>query len=124
MDPVSSESRCPLTQSHVALPRHSATLCATARRRSARVAGRLGAFDASDLFCFFNDTAPTEIYTLPLHDALPIYLGSIGFPAGTGPTRSRAIALTSLAASNVCFLRANHPPHRVAQRSEEHTSEL
>src|SRR5699024_961987 len=26
------------------------------------------------LFCFFfNDTAPTEIYTLSLHDALPIY---------------------------------------------------
>src|SRR4051812_33906486 len=23
---------------------------------------------------FFNDTAPTEIYTLSLHDALPIYL--------------------------------------------------
>src|SRR2546427_7431686 len=26
-------------------------------------------------FFFFNDTAPTEIYTLPLHDALPIYDG-------------------------------------------------
>src|SRR3712207_7438649 len=26
------------------------------------------------VFCFFfNDTAPTEIYTLSLHDALPIY---------------------------------------------------
>src|SRR5690348_18465804 len=25
------------------------------------------------LFFFFNDTAPTEIYTLSLHDALPIY---------------------------------------------------
>src|SRR2546430_17517187 len=24
-------------------------------------------------FCFFNDTATTEIYTLSLHDALPIY---------------------------------------------------
>src|SRR5258708_36200856 len=24
---------------------------------------------------FFNDTATTEIYTLSLHDALPIYLG-------------------------------------------------
>src|SRR2546430_16340207 len=24
------------------------------------------------LFFFFNDPAPTEIYTLPLHDALPI----------------------------------------------------
>src|ERR1039457_2097790 len=28
---------------------------------------------------FFNDTAPTEIYTLSLHDALPIYC--------SGPTR-------------------------------------
>src|SRR5437867_13086181 len=25
-------------------------------------------------FFFFNDTAPTEIYTLSLHDALPIFL--------------------------------------------------
>src|SRR5256885_15035135 len=28
----------------------------------------------SPLFFFFNDTATTEIYTLSLHDALPIYL--------------------------------------------------
>src|SRR3712207_7237880 len=27
---------------------------------------------------FFNDTATTEIYTLSLHDALPIYLAEIG----------------------------------------------
>src|SRR3712207_8882393 len=27
----------------------------------------------SRLFIFFNDTATTEIYTLSLHDALPIY---------------------------------------------------
>src|SRR2546429_9357083 len=26
-------------------------------------------------FFFFNDTATTEIYTLSLHDALPIFLG-------------------------------------------------
>src|SRR2546429_9934160 len=26
------------------------------------------------IFFFFNDPAPTEIYPLPLHDALPIYL--------------------------------------------------
>src|SRR2546430_16740538 len=26
-------------------------------------------------FFFFNDTPPPEIYTLPLHDALPIYRG-------------------------------------------------
>src|SRR2546430_7800570 len=29
------------------------------------------------LFFFFNDTATTEIYTLSLHDALPIYGDSI-----------------------------------------------
>ena len=28
---------------------------------------------------FFNDTATTEIYTLSLHDALPILVGTIGF---------------------------------------------
>src|SRR2546429_9861113 len=28
-----------------------------------------------DCFFFFNDTATTEIYTLSLHDALPIYHG-------------------------------------------------
>src|SRR2546429_8090050 len=35
-------------------------------------------------FFFFNDTATTEIYTLSLHDALPIYAGanvSVSFPA-------------------------------------------
>src|SRR5438105_9664002 len=29
------------------------------------------------LFFFFNDTAPTEIYTLSLHDALPISTGVV-----------------------------------------------
>src|SRR5260221_12336104 len=31
------------------------------------------------LFFFFNDTATTEIYTLSLHDALPIWLNAIAF---------------------------------------------
>src|SRR4051812_49588833 len=30
-------------------------------------------------FFFFNDTATTEIYTLSLHDALPIFVLRIGF---------------------------------------------
>src|SRR2546429_95119 len=30
------------------------------------------------LFFFFNDPAPTEIYTLPLHDALPIFIRLCG----------------------------------------------
>src|SRR3989442_15622170 len=31
-------------------------------------------------FFFFNDTATTEIYTLSLHDALPIFLAAIAIP--------------------------------------------
>src|SRR6266581_9648245 len=55
-------------------------------------------------FFFFNDTATTEIYTLSLHDALPI--------------SSRCST-----ASIVCVL---PPPNAVCNwmRSEEHTSEL
>src|SRR6185295_4254353 len=33
-------------------------------------------------FFFFNDTATTEIYTLSLHDALPISLGALGGQPG------------------------------------------
>src|SRR5437899_4434800 len=41
------------------------------------------------LVFFFNDTAPTEIYTLSLHDALPIFCFSC----------AAAVAMTSLVAS-------------------------
>src|SRR2546430_7693160 len=36
------------------------------------------------VFFFFNDTATTEIYTLSLHDALPIYPAYGGFCGGPG----------------------------------------
>src|SRR2546422_8442890 len=40
--------------------------------------------DPGTSFFFFNDTATTEIYTLSLHDALPISIGDkINEPAGT-----------------------------------------
>src|SRR6202043_1902780 len=35
-----------------------------------------GDSDGGSLLFFFNDTAPTEIYTLSLHDALPIFRNS------------------------------------------------
>src|SRR5438093_6902656 len=58
------------------------------------------------LFFFFNDTATTEIYTLSLHDALPILAGVVlGLVGG----------LTHL----VLLLRRFEE-----KRSEEHTSEL
>src|SRR5258708_38198283 len=64
------------------------------------------------LFFFFNDTATTEIYTLSLHDALPI---------------SSAIAFATL--SLIAVASALYPAWRAAaltpvERSEEHTSEL
>src|SRR3982750_4990850 len=53
-------------------------------------------------FFFFNDTATTEIYTLSLHDALPIYL-----PRRFDDRRQ-----------------AHRDQSRRRARSEEHTSEL
>src|SRR6266542_1862487 len=43
-------------------------------------------------FFFFNDPATTEIYTLSLHDALPIFAGN-----GAGSIREARIALTAVA---------------------------
>src|SRR3970282_2944156 len=53
---------------------------------------------------FFNDTATTEIYTLSLHDALPIFASAVA-PFVSVPWAARG--------SSLCDL-----------RSEEHTSEL
>src|SRR2546427_8660114 len=39
-------------------------------------------------FFFFNDTATTEIYTLSLHDALPIYFAALGRQCGLGEVGS------------------------------------
>src|SRR6266516_8186745 len=53
------------------------------------------------LFFFFNDTATTEIYTLSLHDALPISIGRAGGFAAVittpayGPSPSRSEEHTS-----------------------------
>src|SRR5260221_321882 len=74
---------------------------------------------AITFFFFFNDTATTEIYTLPLHDALPI-LKSDRFCA---PCRSKTCRYTS--GDNPCLEQIG--PERVfgeLLRSEEHTSEL
>src|SRR2546427_9353578 len=66
-------------------------------------------------FFFFNDTATTEIYTLSLHDALPIY--GAGARIGRALRDHRAVA----AARGLGGLRGDFGP---SDRSEEHTSEL
>src|SRR5438874_13035215 len=62
------------------------------------------------LFFFFNDTATTEIYTLSLHDALPISCGEPRHDLGGQAAISGALRGE--------LVTAQRP------RSEEHTSEL
>src|SRR5436189_2173482 len=53
------------------------------------------------MFChyfFFNDTATTEIYTLSLHDALPIWIGRIFSFSASSPLRFNAEGLTKRSA--------------------------
>src|SRR2546426_4516675 len=45
-------------------------------------------------FFFFNDTATTEIYTLSLHDALPISLGGAGVDDVAGRKRHQRRSVT------------------------------
>src|SRR2546426_2159936 len=56
------------------------------------------------MFFFFNDTATTEIYTLSLHDALPISLVLYDRKATTGssPTMRRRSRAAATAASASC----------------------
>src|SRR3712207_7596121 len=83
------------------------------------------------IFFFFNDTATTEIYTLSLHDALPISRSTpgpavrrrAGRPGGRGAPLpwhrcSRADERTGRRHSR------RRGPVRSGRRSEEHTSEL
>src|SRR3712207_7363586 len=88
-------------------------------RRSTNVGGlRAGATRCRYVFFFFNDTATTEIYTLSLHDALPIWTRT-AYPCSLRVNCSHWTIL--------CFTLLDHRryqrEHRCV-RSEEHTSEL
>src|SRR3712207_8328892 len=78
------------------------------------------------VFFFFNDTATTEIYTLSLHDALPICAGvTARFPCGlTAVTVQRSRLATPNARSLRRVAMRSPAPIRRPARSEEHTSEL
>src|SRR3712207_7214839 len=78
-------------------------------------------------FFFFNDTATTEIYTLSLHDALPICREQ-HVPVERAPVHAHA---APVGGEHVPAGRLEHPPPDVRDavgvrvvRSEEHTSEL
>src|SRR3712207_8325365 len=75
------------------------------------------------LFIFFNDTATTEIYTLSLHDALPICLAKRGGTRrSSGRVDERAVLVQRPFDGTPSRLVAGEGDH--ASRSEEHTSEL
>src|SRR5690349_23440287 len=72
-------------------------------------------------FFFFNDTATTQIYTLSLHDALPIFrVRSLftGARSMIGHEQARLHLIGDLGQ----LLRRGMVP--MTKRSEEHTSEL
>src|SRR2546426_5973151 len=84
-------------------------------------------------FFFFNDTATTEIYTLSLHDALPISIVSVR----TGSAReSAAVSAAPSSSDNTTAAGGTaaggcggasgvgHSGSAGGGRSEEHTSEL
>src|SRR5690349_25123346 len=70
----------------------------------------------SDVFIFFfNDSATTAIYTLSLHDALPISMGD-GWSLCQPASSSTRMAWSALSLRTTMS--------RSSIRSEEHTSEL
>src|SRR3712207_9426244 len=80
-------------------------------------------------FFFFNDTATTEIYTLSLHDALPIYLEVAPREADGGATPDGSLELAAEPAEGEAErVDGERLAVRVVDalggRSEEHTSEL
>src|SRR5260370_21422045 len=83
---------------------------------------------------FFNDTATTEIYTLSLHDALPIsrlaaeQLGQLRCDDAQQGARLRVVQLDQQIAGGdsiaVSHEKRQSSLRRRSARSEEHTSEL
>src|SRR5260370_1439933 len=71
-------------------------------------------------FFFFNDTATTEIYTLSLHDALPIYSST----RDTVQELIRARGLVDVVIPRGGPALISHVMENAVVRSEEHTSEL
>src|SRR5438034_8839047 len=77
------------------------------------------------MFCF-NDTATTEIYTLSLHDALPILTWYSRQPAAA-PRSARSMpggGGSPSSGSKRTTARPGCSPTSTRRRSEEHTSEL
>src|SRR3712207_8546004 len=81
-------------------------------------------YNSSMIFFFFNDTATTEIYTLSLHDALPIWRRSTcrSPAAATASSTRRTSATPGRRWPRSLSTWPRGPTW--SWRSEEHTSEL
>src|SRR3712207_8559314 len=80
----------------------------------------------TQFFFFFNDTATTEIYTLSLHDALPILACQVAyslFNVGRRIARIRHSGYLDQSWRGL-YARDQLPIDVIISRSEEHTSEL
>src|SRR3712207_7529676 len=79
---------------------------------------------------FFNDTATTEIYTLSLHDALPILYPTAVFVVGFAyecfwsPRKTKTSPGASFHFSPETLISISPDSQVRYSRSEEHTSEL
>src|SRR5258708_3531539 len=82
----------------------------------------------SPLIFFFNDTATTEIYTLSLHDALPISSccerARMSSPSARASARTFSASALMASASELHVNVSSDADAIKAERSEEHTSEL
>src|SRR5690606_41670559 len=87
---------------------------------------------SSVFFLFFTASSPTEIYTLSLHDALPISKLALDAPvmrqvqfSPFGVVKSRILCVINIAQVESPVLGKVYTfPRLVILRSEEHTSEL
>src|SRR3712207_8165658 len=84
-----------------------------------------------ELYFFFNDTATTEIYTLSLHDALPIFTGTLTNAANiSGRGVLKTTGLSNLSGGRVTFsaglsdVMGPVNNGNGGRRFEEHTSQL
>src|SRR5438445_7719328 len=74
--------------------------------------------------CFFHGTATAEIYTLSLHDALPIWAKMKSADILVSLTAARNADASSGVIARISFRACLGRSTTVAGRSEEHTSEL
>src|SRR2546422_9182377 len=77
----------------------------------------------SSIFFFFNDTATTEIYTLSLHDALPILMNEDQVRKARQQLLRELPDPTEILRGSLLDRRIFHR-QGCQKRSEEHTSEL